>query len=297
MTEICTAADIRKTVTQKVIREVVGKGDNQALLFFLQIEGQRTYKEGVQIIEDSLNVYLNDIETEAYTADLEEGSITFTQAPGTDVPITASFQISLIKQVDDERIAELITDSLAFIEQQTGYRFQETDVIESVDEFSIPITSRYGKGYAPAYHYTVENTPLLAITSVVIDGIEISDENYRIEDAKFPDTIHLLEDTERTFSDGNAVITYSFGYDIAATHDRVLMIAQQARQLCILLTLLSAAGVNIYNLAWGKTGFVNFGSYSVDRGTYLTPGSEQIKKWEERAKQILENLPHKIAVV
>ena len=295
---ICTPEEIYKSITQIVYNEEFGTGDNSTTIFYLKIEDQQTKHEGLKIIENSESIFINDVlvPNTNYSIDYFNGQITFDTAPATDDILTATFEFSLLKRITSRILEDLIKRATNFIKNQMkGYAIENTSETEFFEKCELIKQGIETTGYYCCYkrELLLSHIPVLGITQIIINGTDVTTEaDYVLLPDNFPQFLKLRD---RSFS-GDTQIVYTHGFDINSTKFKIKSIAEQIKELCILLVFLDAAGVNIYSASWRDSGFINFGSIAMDRGIYQTAGEAELTRKVERLKEILTNLPNRIGV-
>lgn len=292
---LCSTNEVYQAATAKVYKENFGTGDNSETRFYLKVSDQPTKETGLVIIENSETIYIDHIVTTEYQIDYELGEIIFTTAPTSDTNLSASFEHSLLRKISDTVLFSYIKRAHKFIESLTGYKFELTPVIEIFDPPNVLKIGALAYYCVSRYELLLNYRPIEKIEYLFIDNTKISKEKVYLEPQDFPMKIKLARNAEKTYfssvNEKSIKVGYWYGFDLTSENSNIRRIASQAKEACIILSFLEAAGANIYGLAWTATGFVNFGAWSVDRGTYLTPGDAQIERWVKNVENILKSLP------
>lgn len=174
--------------------EYVGMGDGETTVFTLDYA----------VVEGSLRLYVDgELQVENTDFTLSDTTITFTTAPASDMPITASYDKVAVdgtfESYDNEVLELLIEAVTQKAENYTGRAFVQREIVET----------RIGDGTKMLKLY---KQPVVSVASITVDGVEFTGWSERLSIGR------LYHSTVWT-RDAEVVITYTAGYgvDRAAT--------------------------------------------------------------------------------
>ncbi len=301
---LLTADAVRRFLSMVVHEEPFGTGNGTETVFFLKLEQEELYKKGHAIVNGSEQIYVNGVlktKTTDYTIDNENGKVTFVAAPANLATLKANFRYTLFRHLSDTELTILINDAEMVIEGSTGYKWEETTVTgELYNEPNIPRRGRFGYRSLSTNVLELRNWPVTTLTALTVDGISITTSKVYLQPPELPRWLELADTAERTtFSCQNPQgisVSYKYGFNSSSTNPCIKEPALRAVELCKILTLLLCAGINIYALSLSGNALIQFGSFSIDRTTYLSAGEEQLRRWIKNAETITRALPIKMGV-
>lgn len=300
---LCAVAEVRALCAQVVYEEPFLTGNGSQTTFFLKIEQERLSKKGLTVVPDTEKIYLTDGDDETepvrdtdYTIDYERGKVTFTTAPGEGVEGSATFNHSGLKRISDETISNLIQQSQTLIEAKTGYKYESTTVQDEVYNPPVLPYNVSGASFITGSNVLMlNNAPVTAVTKLEIDGTEIDLNKIFLDPPQLPMSLILTEGSFGTKTH-SIKVSYQYGFSLEDSRPATKGPAETAKSLCLILTILAAAGVNIYNLSWTSPGNLGFGAMNLGTGTYLTAGEAQLQRWTKQVESLFQALPVRIGV-
>jgi hypothetical protein len=301
---ICTPDEVRARASSVIYHESFGTGDGNAKTFYLKIGQETLYSMGHAVIDGSQVIYVDEtekVETTDYAINLETGKVTFVSAPADTAALSGTFEYTLLKHIKDTRLTDIIASVQRLIENQTGFLFEESSQItEKYDQPLITRRAAFGMRSLGTNVLELKHYPITSLDALTINGTSITTSTVYLQPYNYPTSLELSSTSEVsvfTCTDPQGIeVKYKYGHASDSTKPLVAEPAKQAKELTRILVLLECAGVNIYDMAWASPGMPNFGTWQVDRSTYLTPGENQLRRWTETAKTLFKMLPKKVVV-
>jgi len=267
---------------EKEYKELLGTGDGSATVFDLGFitRDKKHYlvsrDQAGTVSTADLDVYVNDVlqATSAYTIDEDEGTITFTSAPGDGLSVKATYWHSYIS--DDEIEDECIAWAMDFINLVTGASYYTAgDAYESQTDV--------WDGDGNTASFRLSKGRIIAVSSYDIDDVTTGlteNTDYYL----YPEARRIVFETPPANDHKNVSITYTYGIPITST----------VQELATIL-----ASIKALSLTMGRTGMTgNVESTMNKRRSYKdsTRYKSQLNELYNRAEYLFTYLGVKIQV-